>query len=241
MRTLRTQKQAKPLRGETRIADGAIFSVFEDFEPKKLTETYETVNGEKVPKVEGYTLFPTYTASEDQLEPNLGAEGIQAVKDFVDDLTNYRYNCTKKGTAFKLYLLVQREEVKDGENTVVKYQEIRFDFRKDTVESKSIEVADLVVEQEDKVTVTESGTQVEKTVLRKIVKMLVDSDTNEALVRFVEKSEWEATTYAILDANVNLGVFKNVHLTLNAPFNCNMKWYVPNRKLVYGYKFELTN
>lgn len=44
MRTLRTQKQAKPLRGETRIADGAIFSVFEDFEPKKVTNKYN-LNG----------------------------------------------------------------------------------------------------------------------------------------------------------------------------------------------------
>lgn len=224
MRTLRTQKQAKPLRGETSIADDAIFSVFEDFEPKKVSDS----------ESEGYTLFPIYTASDQQLSPNLGAEGIQAIKDFINELTIRRYNCIKAGTAFKMYLLVQKEESEEGTSTVTKYQEIRFEFKRKTEEGKNVDVADLVVEQQDKVTVDNT----QKTVLRKIVGMLVDSDTNEALVRFVEKSEWEATTYAILDANVNLGVFKNVHLTLNAPFNCNMKWYVPNRKLVYGYKFE---
>ena len=232
MRTLRIQKQAKPLRGETVIADDAIFSVFEDFEPKKLTETYETMDGVDVPKVEGYDLFPEYVANSEDIVEQTGADGIQAVKDFAMELANKRYNCIKSGAPFTLYLLVQKEGTKEANN--VKYQEIRFDFRKDTVEGKNVEVADLVVEQQDKVTVDD----IQKTVLRKIVGMLVDSDTNEALVRFVEKSEWEATTYAILDANVNLGVYKNVHLTLNAPFNCNMKWYVPNRKVVYGYKFD---
>ena len=227
MRTLRTQKQAKPLRGETNIADDAIFSVFVDFEPKKITETEN----------DGYTLFPTYEGGEGdftETAPVLGAEGIQAIKEFTEELSNRRYNCIKNGTEFKLLLLVQKEEIEESTSTITKYQEIRFEFKQKIEEGKKFDVADLVVEQQDKITVGDG----QKTVLRKIVNMLVDSDTNEGLIRFVAKSEWEATTYAILDANVNLGVFKNVHLTLNAPFNCNMKWYVPNRKLVYGYKFE---
>lgn len=233
MRTLRTQKQAKPLRGETRIADGAIFSVFEDFEPKKVTETYENINGVEVPKVEGYTLFPVYEGTNSDITESLGADGVAAVKAFAEELANKRYTCIKSTTTpapFKLYLLVQREEVKSETATTVKYQEIRFDFSQYAKDGKKGDQADLVVEQDGKVD--------NKTVLRKIEGMLVDSDSTEALVRFVSESEWGATTYAILDANVNLGVYKNVHLTLNAPFNCNMKWYVPNRKIVYGYKFE---
>ena len=236
MRTLRIQKQAKPLRGDTNIADDAIFSVFEDFEPKKITKANaETEYNEQTNPDGGYILFPEYVANSEDIVEQTGADGIQAVKDFAMELANKRYNCIKNGTTFKLYLLVQKEEVKSDTTTTVKYQEIRFDFKKKEVGDKAVDIADLVVEQQDKVTVDNT----EKTVLRKITNMLVDSDTNESLIRFVEKSEWEATTYAILDANVNLGVYKNVHLTLNAPFNCNMKWYVPNRKVVYGYKFQL--
>lgn len=206
MRTLRAQKVTKPLRGIT-LDENATFSVFEDFTPK-------TVTGEQP---EGYTMFPVYDGEIG--DQQLGAEGVEAVKQFSEKLSNKRYNCMQGDDgAFDLELLVQ----KDGE----KYQVIKFHFAKKDNQG----VADLVVEQQDKV----NG----KTVLRKIVGMLVDSDTNESLTRFVAAQEWEATTYAILDANVNLGIYKNVHLTLNTPFNCNMKWYVPNRKLVYGYKFS---
>ena len=129
----------------------------------------------------------------------------------------------KEGVAFDLDLLVLKENLKTLGDT--KYHSIKFHFYRKGENG----VADLIVEQEDK--------KDNKTVLRKIKEMLVDSDTNESLVRFVAAQEWEATTYAILDANVNLGIYKNVHITLNTPFNCNMKWYVPNRKLVYGYQF----
>ena len=214
MRTLRTQKGRSRKEDGTSVtvAPNAIFSVFEDFTPKKVSS-------------DGYTLFPVYSGEDDQLGEQLGPEGIQEIKSFGEELSNFRYQCVKNNVPFKLYLLVQKE----GEE----YQEIYFEFHK----KENQLVADLVVEQNDKKKVIVDGQEVEKRVLRKIKEMLVDSDTNENLVRFVAKAEWEATTYAILDANVNLGIFKNVYITLNTPFNCNMKWYVPNRKLVYGYKF----
>lgn len=227
MRTLRAQKQVKQKRGMT-IDDNATFSVFEDFEPK-------VVKMAVYPDVNPWTMFPVYDGSNAQLTEQLGAEGIKAVKDFSEELSNKRYNCMKNGTEFYLTLLVMQKEV--DRVGVDEYHALTFRFYRATITTgtgsnatTSYEGrAELIVEQNDK--------KGDKTVLRKIKDMLVDSDTNEALTRFVAAQEWEATTYAILDANVNLGIYKNVHLTLNAPFNCNMKWYVPNRKLVYGYQF----
>lgn len=227
MRTLRAQKQVKQKRGMT-IDDNATFSVFEDFEPK-------VVKMAVYPDVNPWTMFPVYNGSNAQLTEQLGAEGIKAVKDFSEELSNKRYNCMKNGTEFYLTLLVMQKEV--DRVGVDEYHALTFRFYRATITTgtgsnatTSYEGrAELIVEQNDK--------KGDKTVLRKIKDMLVDSDTNEALTRFVAAQEWEATTYAILDANVNLGIYKNVHLTLNAPFNCNMKWYVPNRKLVYGYQF----
>lgn len=228
MRTLRTQKQVKQKRGVT-LDDNATFSVFEDFEPKVVSIAVDS-------NVEPWTMFPVYEGSNAQLAEQLGAEGIKAVKDFSEELSNWRYNCMKNANKdFYLTLLVMQKDV--DVVGVEKYHAITFHFYRAEVgtgNDKTYEGrAELIVEQNDKKTV---GTK-QKTVLRKIKDMLVDSDTNESLIRFVAKQEWESTTYAILDANVNLGIYKNVHLTLNAPFNCNMKWYVPNRKLVYGYQF----
>lgn len=223
MRTLRAQKQVKQKRGMT-IDDNATFSVFEDFEPK-------VVDMAVYPETTPWTMFPVYDGSNAQLTEQLGAEGIKAVKDFSEELSNKRYNCMKSGTEFFLTLLVMQKDV--DVVGIEKYHALTFRFYRAEVGTGNDRTyegrAELIVEQNDK--------KGDKTVLRKIKDMLVDSDTNEALTRFVAAQEWEATTYAILDANVNLGIYKNVHLTLNAPFNCNMKWYVPNRKLVYGYQF----
>lgn len=223
MRTLRAQKQVKQKRG-MEIAADATFSVFEDFEPK-------VVDMAVYPQTNPWTMFPVYDGSNAQLTEQLGAEGIKAVKEFSEELSNKRYNCMKSGTEFYLTLLVMQKDV--DVVGVEKYHALTFRFYRAEVgtgDDRTYEGrAELIVEQNDK--------KGDKTVLRKIKDMLVDSDTNEALTRFVAAQEWESTTYAILDANVNLGIYKNVHLTLNAPFNCNMKWYVPNRKLVYGYQF----
>lgn len=227
MRTLRTQKQVKQKRGIT-FDTNATFSVFEDFEPKVVSTVV-------YPENKPWMMFPVYDGSNTQLTEQLGAEGVKAVKEFSEELSNKRYNCMKNGTEFYLTLLVMQKDV--DVVGVEKYHALTFRFYRAEVGTGSDRTyegrAELIVEQNDKKTV---GTE-QKTVLRKIKDMLVDSDTNEALTRFVSAQEWEATTYAILDANVNLGIYKNVHLTLNAPFNCNMKWYVPNRKLVYGYQF----
>ena len=215
MRTLRTQKQVKQNRGIT-FDTNATFSVFEDFEPKIVTPD------------DSWTIFPDYEGKNDELNPQVGAEGITKVKEFSEELSNRRYNCMKATSTSNFYLTLL--VMKNGTGDAATYRAITFYFYKVEVTTGQYEGrADLIVEQNDK--------KGDKIVLREIKKMLVDSDTNEALTRFVAASEWESTTYAILDANVNLGIYKNVHLTLNAPFNCNMKWYVPNRKLVYGYKF----
>lgn len=218
MRTLRTQKQIKQKRGIT-LDTNATFSVFEDFEPK-------VVDMAVYPNVNPWIKFPAYVAKDD-LKEQPGAEGVKAVKDFSEELSNKRYECMKKGIEFYLTLLVMKQDV--DVVGIEKYHALTFHFYRTEVTGGYEGRAELIVEQNDK--------KGDKTVLRKIKDMLVDSDTNESLTRFVAKQEWESTTYAILDANVNLDIYKNVHLTLNAPFNCNMKWYVPNRKLVYGYQF----
>ena len=227
MRTLRAQKQVKQKRGMT-IDDNATFSVFEDFEPK-------VVDMAVYPETNPWTMFPVYDGSNAQLTEQLGAEGIKAVKEFSEELSNKRYNCMKSGTEFYLTLLVMQKDV--DVVGVEKYHALTFRFYRATITTGTGSDATTTYEGRAELIVEQNDKKGDKTVLRKIKDMLVDSDTNEALTRFVSAQEWEATTYAILDANVNLGIYKNVHLTLNAPFNCNMKWYVPNRKLVYGYQF----
>lgn len=231
MRTMRTQR-SKPRKAENEIviAENATFSVFEDFEPKTVQFGIGENGAINPPDDDqGWQTFPTYIGDAAQVGDQLGSEGVAAVRAFAEGLSAKRYDC-EKGThkGFYLDLAVNEQPVQLAGG--IKLQVVTFWFHAENVgtadKPEYIGRADLYVDQE-------SGN-----IRRTIKNMLVDSNTNDGLVRFVAENAWEAPTYAILDANENLNIFKNVHLTLNAPFNCNMKWYVPNRKLVYGYKIR---
>lgn len=66
--------------------------------------------------------------------------------------------------------------------------------------------------------------------------MIVDSDVDDRIWRFVGENEWRSTTYMILDLNKNLSINKGAYLTLNMPFTNNIGWYEPMRKRVDGWK-----
>ena len=118
MRTLRTQKQVKQKRGIT-FDTNATFSVFEDFEPK-------VVDMAVYPETNPWVLFPVYDGSNTQLTEQLGAEGVKAVKEFSEELSNKRYNCMKNGTEFYLTLLVMQKDV--DVVGVEKYHALTFHF-----------------------------------------------------------------------------------------------------------------
>lgn len=65
-----------------------------------------------------------------------------------------------------------------------------------------------------------------------------DSDIDDGLWRLTEKSEWKAKTYLVLDFNKNLMVNKGIYLTLDLPFNNNIGWYDPYRKVISGYNIS---
>lgn len=65
----------------------------------------------------------------------------------------------------------------------------------------------------------------------------LDSDITEYLFRFTRGLSWGSETVAILDCNPDQAVEKGIYLTLNAPFNCNIKWGMNKRKLIKGYAF----
>ena len=65
-----------------------------------------------------------------------------------------------------------------------------------------------------------------------------DSDIDDGLWRLTEKSEWKAKTYLVLDFNKNLMVNKGIYLTLDLPFNNNISWYEPYRKMISGYNIS---
>lgn len=65
--------------------------------------------------------------------------------------------------------------------------------------------------------------------------LIVDSDIDDRIWRFVGQNEWRSTTYLILDLNKNLSINKGAYLTLNLPFNNNISWYDPIRKTVISW------
>lgn len=66
--------------------------------------------------------------------------------------------------------------------------------------------------------------------------LVVDSDVDDRIWRFVGENEWRSTTYMVLDLNKNLSINKGAYLTLNLPFTNNIGWYEPMRKRVEGWK-----
>lgn len=68
--------------------------------------------------------------------------------------------------------------------------------------------------------------------------LIFDSDIDDGLWRLTEKSEWKAKTYLVLDFNKNLMVNKGIYLTLDLPFNNNIGWYDPYRKVISGYNIS---
>lgn len=66
----------------------------------------------------------------------------------------------------------------------------------------------------------------------------LDSDITEYLFRFTRGLTWGSETVAILDCNPDQAVEKGIYLTLNAPFNSNIKWGMNKRKLIKGYAFS---
>lgn len=66
--------------------------------------------------------------------------------------------------------------------------------------------------------------------------LIVDSDVDDRIWRFVGENEWRSTTYMILDLNKNLSINKGAYLTLNMPFTNNIGWYEPMRKRVDGWR-----
>ena len=65
--------------------------------------------------------------------------------------------------------------------------------------------------------------------------LIVDSDIDDRIWRFVGENEWRSTTYMVLDLNKNLSINKGAYLTLNLPFTNNIGWYEPMRKRVEGW------
>lgn len=66
--------------------------------------------------------------------------------------------------------------------------------------------------------------------------LIVDSDVDDRIWRFVGENEWRSTTYMILDLNKNLSINKGAYLTLNMPFTNNIGWYEPMRKRIDGWR-----
>ena len=65
--------------------------------------------------------------------------------------------------------------------------------------------------------------------------LIVDSDIDDRIWRFVGENEWRSTTYLILDMNKNLAINKGAYLTLNTVFNDTIGWYEPIRKSINGW------
>lgn len=150
------------------------------------------------------------------------------VSDFSEDLKTTRRSGlktvadtegTKKTQSFTLDLAYQKKDEK--------YLTIQIKF---TYENSSEDVTACT----ERVTLI-SSTSTEQYQLKDLV---VDSDITEYLFRFTKGYEWNSETYAILDCNPNQSVEKGVYLTLNAPFNSNIKWGDTKRKLILAYKLS---
>lgn len=144
-------------------------------------------------------------------------------------LDSYDYSGTdKKEVGFVLTLEINDEDIK-------KYIEI--------VIYKKIEENELNEEIYGRILVRVPNSKISNSeddcTFYGINNLIFDSDIDDGLWRLTEKSEWKAKTYLILDFNKNLMVNKGIYLTLDLPFNNNIGWYDPYRKVISGY--NITN
>lgn len=243
-RNIRSIKADQPVLGATvTVADNMVFSMFEDFTPETVTSVTSngttTVNCKRPDAPETkptFTIFDMYSEQSlngQSLPAGYTDDGLIAIEDFRNALIAKRMShlqaipdagdTTPK--KFNVCLLVNEKQVE----TEKSYQVVSIDFVYTPKDNKYNETANISVfnDMED----------MTKAIPRRVKNLIVDSDQNEALIRLVKDLQWHSMTYAILDFNKNLNIDKNVHIVLDTPFNCNMNWFAPNRRLVYGYCF----
>lgn len=241
-RNIRSIKAEQPVLGATvTVADNMVFSMFEDFTPETVksvttdgTTTVTCKRPDAPTEKPNFTIFDMYSEQSlngQTLPAGYTDDGLIAIEDFRNALIAKRMShlqatpTTGDTTSkkFNVCLLVNEKQVE----TEKSYQVVSIDFVYTPKDNKYNETATISVfnDMED----------MTKAIPRRVKNLIVDSDQNEALIRLVKDLQWHSMTYAILDFNKNLNIDKNVHIVLDTPFNCNMNWFAPNRRLVYGY------
>lgn len=170
-------------------------------------------------------------------------------KDGNPDVIKFRKNVTKqllqldkedelegdgmKEKGFVLTLEITEEDVK-------KYVEIVMYKEKDEEAGESSKVLKEEIKGRVLVRVpnTKGLTGADDCTYYGVNELIFDSDIDDGLWRLTEKSEWKAKTYLVLDFNKNLMVNKGIYLTLDLPFNNNIGWYDPYRKVISGYNIS---
>lgn len=233
-RNIRTLKAKQPVLGTTiTTSENVIFSLFEDFTPETVKMENNEIKCKRsdAPTDTKFTIFEIYNGADiGDADKGYSNDGLIAIDKFRNAVIKKRMDYLQaipndtNVKKFNLCLLVNEET--NTEN-VKSYQVVSLDFIYTPKEGEYQETANISVFNE----VGEGETSIP----RRIKNLVIDSDQTEAVLRFVKDFEWHSTTYAILDFNKNLNIDKSVHLVLDTPFNCNMNWFAPNRRLVYGY------
>ena len=232
-RNVRNMRAKQPVLGVTVKTDTMKFSMFEDFIPEtvKMVDGVVKLKRPDAPEEKpNFTMLGVYNEEDfDNAAEGYDGYGLISISTFRDTLAGkrlaYRTDAVSNNQEkrFNLCLLVN-EKVEENEKS---YQVISIDFIFTPNNGQCIETANITVYNE-----MEDMTQA---IPRRIKELYNDSDPNSSLYRFLKNPDWHQTTYGILDFNKNLQINKSVHVVLDTPFNCNMNWYSPNRRLVYGY------
>lgn len=208
-----------------------------------LTARFENVKTQSgLQSTEKYTEITVYGGIKTTNYKSDGNAELSAFREALISLRTQLKNTTKLSgvtvsvddlVGFIVYLKIENEENKDEPYYIQVYI-----YRKVTsITTGTFELGDdeygcIKVLTDLKKCETDSGTNTYSYGMKDLI---VDSDIDDRIWRFVGENEWRSTTYLILDMNKNLSINKGAYLTLNTAFNNNIGWYEPVRKSISGW------
>ena len=139
---------------------------------------------------------------------------------------------------FSIYLKIDKEDKPDESYyiQIIIYRKVVINGNSKTIgEDEYAKILVLTSLEEQIENEDDTDNETESNYYYGIKDLVVDSDIDDRIWRFVGENEWRSTTYLLLDLNKNLAINKSAYLTLNLPFNNNIGWYEPVRKTVNAW------
>ena len=220
-----------------------ISNAVENLNPEMSTARFENVKTQDGLSTGKYTDITVYGGIKTTNYKSDGNAELSAFREALISLRTQLKNTTQLSTnatvakdnlvGFIVYLKVENEEKKDEPYYIQVYIYRKVvSFTTGTFKLGDDEYGCIKVITNLEKCETDSDTNTYSYGMKDLI---VDSDIDDRIWRFVGENEWRSTTYLILDMNKNLSINKGAYLTLNTAFNNNIGWYEPVRKGISGW------